>query len=183
LGGLFLAPAIASCFVLIYFWEEIQQFGNYGYPFVLLVGIYAAFGLANPAPYVLVVFTMGTILNPALVAVISGLGAATGITIVYLLGRGGRRLFSGVSLFSSNPNGTIARWTSRIMNWAQRRGPVAVFALSVVLVPAYFAPVAIAMGVSRSSIWKLFLISWGGNVVKGLFLAYCGYFGLGALLR
>ena len=139
--------------------------------------------MPNPAPYVLLVLTMGAILNPALVALIAALGAAIGIIIVYLFGRGGRRLFSKFSFFLPNSNGKIARWTSRIINWAQRRGSFAVFALSVVLIPAYFAPIAIALGVSRSSMWKLFFIGWGGNLIKCLFVAYCGYFGLGSFLR
>jgi membrane protein DedA with SNARE-associated domain len=126
---------------------------------------------------------MGTILNPALVALVAGLGAAIGITAVYLFGRGGRRFLYKVDLFSPNPNGTIARWTSRLLDWTRRRGSMAIFILSVLFVPAHFAPVAIAMGVSRSSMWKFFFICWAGNTVKSLAIAYCGYFGLGALLR
>ena len=41
--------------------------------------------MPNPAPYIVVVFTVGAVLNPALVGVVSGLGAGIGFTIALIL--------------------------------------------------------------------------------------------------
>jgi hypothetical protein len=54
--------------------------------------------------------------------------------------------------------------------------------MSAMLNPA-FAPMAITMGALRFRLAKFFFWCSAGNIVKSLFIAYCGYFGLGTLLR
>lgn len=185
LGGLFLVLTLATSVVLIYYREEIKYLGGYGYPFVFLVSFLAGCSLPNPLPYIIVVFTVSSVLNPTLVGVTSGLGAGIGGTLVYLAGRGGSKFFPKIGFLSPKPGGTSAsasRWTSRIVDWAQRRGIIIVFVMSAVFNPI-FAPVAIALGALRFSLWKFFLMCLIGNTVKSLTIAYFGYFGLGALLR
>jgi membrane protein DedA with SNARE-associated domain len=116
-----------------------------------------------------------------LVGVASGLGAGVGGTLVYLFGRGGRSLlFDTFSADNSGrqPSPRIAKF----MEWANRRGSVVVFFMSAMLNPA-FAPMAIAIGAIRYRMPKFFLWCTTGNVVKSTIIAYCGYFGLGALFR
>jgi len=185
LGGLFLVLTLASCVALIYYLDEIEYLWRYGYPFVFLVSFLAGCSIPNPLPYIVVVFTLATKLNPALVGVTSGLGAGIGGTLLYLAGRGGGKFFSKIGFLSPNTGGTSAfasRWTSRIVDWAQRRGGIVVFLISSVFTPI-FAPAAIALGALRFRLWKFFLLCWIGNTVKSLTIAYCGYFGLGTLLR
>ena len=186
LGGLFLVLTLAFSVALIYYWEEIEYLWGYGYPFVFLVSFLAASGLPNPLPSIIVVFTISSVLNPALVGVTSGLGASIGGTLFYLAGRGGGKFFSKIGFLSPNTGGTspsaASRWTSRIVDWAQRRGAIAAFLISTVFTPI-FAPAAIALGALRFRLWKFFILCLIGNIVKGLFIAYCGYFGLGTLLR
>ena len=185
LGGLFLVLTLAASVALIYYREEIKYLGGYGYPFVFLVSFLAGCSLPNPLPYIIVVFTVSSVLNPTLVGVTSGLGAGIGGTLVYLAGRG---FFSKIGFLSPNTGGTststsrASRWTSRIIDWAQRRGAIVVFIMSAVFNPI-FAPAAIAMGVLRFPLWKFFVMCWAGNTVKSLIIAYSGYFGLGSLLR
>ncbi len=185
LGGLFLVLTIASSVALIYYWKELEYLWKYGYPFVFLVSFLAGCSLPNPLPYIVVVFTVSSVLNPALVGVTSGLGAGIGGTLLYLAGRGGGKFFSKIGFLSPNTGGTstsASRWTSRIVDWAQRRGVIIVFIISAVFNPI-FAPVAIALGALRFSLWKFFLMCLIGNTVKSLTIAYFGYFGLGTLLR
>ncbi len=185
LGGLFLVLTLAASVALMYYWEELEYLWGYGYPFVFLVSFLAASGLPNPLPSIIVVFTLSSVLNPTLVGLTSGLGASIGGTLFYLAGRGGGKFFSKIGFLSPNTGGTsgaASRWTSRIVNWAQRRGAISVFLISTVFTPI-FAPAAIALGVLRFSLWKFFLMCWAGNSAKGLTIAYCGYFGLGSLLR
>ena len=185
LGGLFLVLTLASSVALIYYREEIKYLGGYGYPFVFLVSFLAGCSLPNPLPYIIVVFTVSSVLNPTLVGVTSGLGAGIGGTLVYLAGRGGSKFFPKIGFLSPNTGGTstsASRWTSRIVDWTQRRGAIVIFIMSAVFNPM-FAPAAIAMGALRYSLWKFSLMCWAGNTVKSLIIAYCGYFGLGTLLR
>lgn len=185
LGGLFLVLTLAASVALIYYREEIKYLGGYGYPFVFLVSFLAGCSLPNPLPYIVVVFTVSSVLNPTLVGVTSGLGAGIGGTLVYLAGRGGGKFFPKIGFLSPNTGGTSAstsRWTSRIVDWAQRRGTIVVFIMSAVFNPL-FAPTAIVLGALRFSLWKFFLMCLIGNTVKSLTIAYFGYFGLGTLLR
>ena len=176
---------VASCLVVVYYWEEIKYLQNYGYPFVFIVSFLAGCSLPNPAPYIVVVFTLSTVLNPALVGAISGLAAGIGGTLIYLFGRGGRKLFPKLAILFPNTGtgtGTVARWTSRVVDWAQRRGSIVVFLMSAVFNPL-FVPMALAMGTLRFRLLKFFFWCWVGNTVKSMLIAYCGYFGLGSLLR
>jgi membrane protein DedA with SNARE-associated domain len=125
-----------------------------------------------PIPYVAVVFTMGGVLNPALVGAASGLGVSVGAITIYLAGYGGHSLFR-------NYNDAIY---SRMVEWIQRRGSIVVFIMSAVFNPL-FIPMAITLGMLRFRLWKFFVLCWAGNTVKSLAIAYAGYLGLGALLR
>ena len=179
---MFIAGTIAVCAAVIYYWGYINHLQNYGYLGPFLFGFFAGSSLPMPLPYLVVTFTFGGVLNPILVGVASGLGAGIGGTLVYLFGRGGRRFFSKVLLFPPNNNQTTSPRVSRFLDWAQKRGSIVVFIMSAMLNPA-FAPMAITMGALRFRLLTFFLWCSAGNIVKSLVIAYCGYFGLGALLR
>ena len=70
----------------------------------------------------------------------------------------------------------------KMMDFAKRRGILAIFVLSVTPNPV-FAPVAVSMGAMRFGWWKFFFACWGGSTAKAMVLAYLGYLGLGSVLR
>ena len=113
--------------------------------------------------------------------VAGGVGAGTGGTLVFLLGRGGRRFFPGLKHYSVDEaaSNTLA---NRFVSWAQNRGSVVVFIMSAMLNPA-FAPMAIAMGALRFRLIKFFLMCVAGNLVKAIIISYAGYLGVGTLIR
>lgn len=171
----------------VYYWEYLSHLQNYGYIGAFIFGFLAGSSLPLPLPYLVVTFTLGGVLrpigvlSPVLVGLASGLGAGIGGTLVYLFGRGGRSLFFGT--FSTDNGGRQpSPRMAKFLEWAHCRGSVVVFFMSVMLNPA-FAPMAIAMGAMRYRLAKFFLWCTAGNVVKSLFIAYCGYFGLGTLLK
>jgi len=172
LGILALVITFLFCAVAIYYWEYITRLKGYGYLGVFIISLVAGSIMVLPIPYVAVVFTMGGILNPALVGASSGLGASIGAMTIYLTGYGGGSLFQKVS----DP------LYSRLTNWAQRRGSVAVFIMSAVFNPL-FIPMTIILAMLRFRLWKFFLLCWAGNTVKSMAIAYAGYFGLRSLLR
>jgi len=176
------AVTIASCVAVIYYWDYISPLQNYGYLGAFFFGFLAGSSLPLPLPYLVVTFTLGGVLNPALVGVASGLGAGIGGTLVFLFGRGGSKLLPKFGLLSLNPDQPPSPKVARLLNWAERRGSIVVFIMSAMLNPA-FAPMAITMGALRFRLAKFFLWCSAGNIVKSLFIAFCGYFGLGTLLR
>ncbi|TET25770.1 MAG: hypothetical protein E3J67_03100 [Dehalococcoidia bacterium] len=178
-GAVFVLLIISAA---IYYWDDIKHLQNYGYLGAFLFGFLAGISIPMPLPYLVVTFTLGGVLNPALVGVASGVGAGIGGTLVYLFGRGGRRLFPKLGLFSPQPDQTPSPKVARFLDWAQRRGSVVVFVMSVMLNPV-FTPMAITMGALRFRMAKFLLWCTAGNTIKSLIIAYGGYFGLGALLR
>lgn len=186
LAVVFMAVTIVSCVAVVVYFEEIQRFGSYGYPFVFVVSFFAGCSLPNPFPYIVVVFTLSSVLNPAFVGLVSGFAAGIGGTLVYITARGGSRLLTRFKIFSpdvsEDSDSRWARWMARMQRWAKRRGSIVVFFMSAMFNPL-FLPMTLGMAVLGFQVWKFFLWCWAGNTVKSLFVAYCGYFGLGALLR
>ena len=172
LSGLALVITLLFCVVAVYYWDYVNQLQGYGYLGAFVISLIAGSILVMPIPYVAVVFTLGGVLNPALVGAASGLGASIGALTIYLTGYGGHSLFR-------NANDAVY---SRLVDWARRRGSVAVFIMSAVFNPL-FVPMTIAMGMLRFRLWKFFLMCWAGNTVKSLAIAYAGYLGLRSLLR
>lgn len=198
-GGLFLAGVIAGFVVIVYYWQEISRFQNYGYLGLFITGLLAGFSLPMPLPYMVVTFIFGGLLHPALVGVSCGLGLGVGGTLLYLTGRGGVRFFpmSRLFTFATNPSSDappssrLSRLISRLLRRvripqilaiARRRGSLVVFLMSVAINP-FFVPMAIGMGTLRFRLWKFFLMCWAGQTLKSIGIAYCGYLGLGTFLR
>jgi len=196
---LFLAGVIAAFVVIVYYWQEISRFQNYGYLGLLIIGLLTGFALPLPVPYMVITFIFGGLLHPALVGASCGLGLGVGGTLLYLTGRGGRKFFpwSNVFAFANNPSNDalpssrISRLLTRLLRWARiprimaiakRRGSLVVFLMSAAINP-FFVPMAIGMGTLRFRLWKFFLMCWAGQTVKSIAIAYCGYLGLGIALR
>ena len=190
MAGLFLGGVIAACVLLVYHWEFIVRFQKYGYLGLLIMTIVTGFSIPLPVPYMVFTFTLGGLLHPALVGATAGLGLGIGGTLLYLTGRGGRRFLPQFSIASPDDENYSSRFSRflrkirlpRMMEFAQRRGTVAIFVLSVIPNPI-FAPVAVSMGAMRFGLWKFFASCWGGSTVKAMALAYLGYLGLGSTLR
>ena len=179
--GIFVATTAISIVLVIRYSKEIAQLQNYGYLGAFLVAFVAGSSVPTPISYLLLTFTFGGILNPALVGLASGFGAGVGGTLVFLLGRGGRRFLPGLKHFSVDEAATNTLIV-RFVHWAERRGSVVVFAMSAMLNPV-FAPMAMAMGALRFRVFKFLIMCIAGNLVKAMIISYLGYLGVGSLLR
>ncbi len=182
IGVLTIALTFGLAIMVVLYWENFQEFAGFSYMGLFFISTIGGATVIIPVPSLVVQFSMGAVLNPAIVGAAAGLGSGIGGTLVYLFGRGGRRMFSGFDFASPMSDRAILRWTARIMRWAQHRGSLVVFLMSAVLNPIFF-PMAFAMGASRFKLWKFFIMCWAGNTVKSMIIAYLGYFGLAALLR
>ena len=181
-GILTVSLTFGLAIAVVFYWQSFQEQSSYSYVGLFFVSVLGGATVLIPVPSLVVQFTMGAVLNPALVGAIAGLGSAVGGTLIYLFGRGGRRIFHKDDLYSPKSNNIIVRWASRIMSWAQHKGSMVIFLMSATLNPFFF-PMAFAIGASRFKLWKFSLMCWAGNTVKSMAIAYLGYFGLGALLR
>ncbi len=173
IGGLAVALTIALCVVAVLYWEYIKNVSHYGYIGVFIISIFAGATVFVPIPGILVVFTMGSILHPAVVGVVSGLGEAVGSIGIYLSGYGGQRAVQSLS-----NHGIFTKFS----DWIRRRGSIAVFLMSAILNPLFYPFTAIA-GMLRFGLVRFFFLCWGGKSVKNMVIAYAGFFGLRSLLR
>ena len=72
LAGVSLAITAALCIMVALYWEDFTGFAKYGYIGVLVISLLAGVTLFVPVPSVLVVFTLGSVLNPALIGMVAG---------------------------------------------------------------------------------------------------------------
>ena len=172
ISGFAILITLVLCVIVVYYWDKIAELQSYGYLGVFVISLFAGSIMVLPIPYVAVVFTLGGVLNPALVGAASGLGASVGAITIYLAGYGGHSLFR-------NYNDAVY---SRMVEWIKRRGSIAVFIMSAVFNPL-FIPMAITLGMLRFRLWKFFVLCWAGNTVKSLAIAYAGYLGLRSLFH
>jgi len=189
-GSLFLGGVIVGCVFLVYHWEYVIRFQSFGYLGLFLMTIVTGYSLPLPVPYMIVAFTLGGVLNPALVGASAGLGLGIGGTLLYLTGRGGRRFLPQFNIadpadeaYSSRMARLLRRIkVPRMIDFAHRRGTIGIFVLAALPNP-FFAPMAISMGTMRFRFAKFFFACWAGSTVKAMVIAYLGYLGLGSFLR
>lgn len=189
LGVIATIPTIILSILGIYYRSELLNIsGLVGYSIIgMLVISFAAGSLlsftAVPVPYWFFVFTLPTILAPkwgisapVLVALISALGATLGHMPTFFLGYGGssfaEKVFSRID----------SRFHARALAWARKHGAWASFLISAVFNPIHL-PMTVAMGMIRYSPLKFFLFSFLGNTLKGLILAFAGYYGINSILH
>jgi len=162
---------------VIWFWEFIRAFEGYGYAGAFLISILGGATIIIPVPMLAVVFALGGVMKfPVFVGIAAGLGETLGALTIYMTGYGG-----GTPVMYSR-HGRIQAIYSRMMLWMERRGSLILFALSAVLNP-FFYPAALAAGALRFGIKRYFIICWAGKTIKGLTVAYAGYWGLRGLMR
>ena len=181
-GILSVALTLWFAFAVIIYWENFQAQARLSYLSLFFVCVAGGATVVVPVPSLAVQFAMGAILNPVIVGAVAGLGSGIGGTLIFIFGRGGHKLFSNVDFSYLDSDKAVVRWTGRIMHWARNRGSTAVFLMSAIFNPVFF-PMALAMGTSRYKTWKFFIMCCAGNIIKSLFIAYMGFYGLGSVLK
>lgn len=183
---------------LLYFWDEIQGAAGYGYAGCFVVSIMAGITLL-PAPALPVVFTLGHKLSPVYIGLVAGFGEALGGITTYLTGMGGGTIwlkFRGKEMGVRQPlsedgatpllphklQSRQRAFFARITAPMQRRGGFWVVFIASAMVFSPFYLVALGAGALHMGLRKFFLISLAGKIVKGLYVAFAGYWGLSYLL-
>lgn len=172
ISGAALAVTIGLCCAVVIFWDFIQSAREYGYAGVFIISVFAGGTIFVPVPGLLVVFTLGSILHPAIVGAAAGLGEAIGSMTIYLTGYGGHG-----TLKTYTP-----RFASKFESWINHHGGLSIFLMSAIINPLFY-PFTIIAGMLRFGFIKFFFLCWGGKTIKNCAVAYIGYFGLGSILR
>lgn len=155
--------------------EELRDLQQYGYIGAFAVNVLAGATVIVYVPGVPVVFALGGILPyPFLVGIAAGMGEGLGAFTTYGAGRGGHGLLSEKQRNNKH--------LVRVQGWMTRRGYLTVFLASAVFNP-FFALVGATAGAMRMPPWKFYLVCAAGKAVKGTYVAYLGYWGLGYILQ
>ena len=184
IGFVGLVVTVVVVVAVIYYFDDIQALGSYGYLGAFLIGVFGGATYIAPVPMLPVIFVLGTVLKPSFapylgpvfVGAAAGLGETMGGLTIYMTGYGG-----GAALASSKHTKVRAIY-SRILGWMERRGALVLFIFSAVVNP-FFYPIALTAGATRFGVRRYFLICWGGKTIKGISIAAAGYWGLGSILR
>lgn len=176
LGIVGVVLSLLMAVAVVYFWEFIHTLEGYGYLGAFLISILGGATIIIPVPMLAVIFALGGVLTPYWVGVAAGLGETVGALIIYMTGHGGGAALSNIKY------GKIQAAYSRLMHWMERRGSWTLFVLSAVLNP-FFYPAALAAGAMRFGLRRYFLICLAGKLIKGITVAYAGFWGLRGLLR
>ena len=145
--------------------EHVGDFAAYGYPGIFLVMLMANATVIIPAPGVAVVFAMGSVFNPILVALAAGTGGAIGELSGYLAGFSGQAVVENTQVYN------------RISPWVQKYGVWAILVLAAIPNP-FFDLAGIAAGVARIPVWKFLLFCWIGQLIKMAMFAYAGAYSI-----
>ena len=140
----------------------LEQFTQFGYLGVFLISFIGSVSVIFPIPYTLVIFGLGSVLDPVLVAISGGLGAALGEFSGYALG------YYGTSKISQERR----RKMDFMVKVFDKYGPVAIFLFALTPLPddLLFIP----LGVMRYSFLKAFIPAIMGKTLMTFIVAYSG---------
>ena len=172
IGGISVAVTVALSLFIINHRSYIDQIANWGYFGCFVINVLTNGTFILPGVGIVLTFTLGGVLNPAIVGAVAGLGEAIGAIGAYFTGYAGR------GLVRDSNSGLYLRFSNII----ERHGSKAIFFVSAVLSP-FFYPFAVFLGMLRFGWIRFFLATWAGRTAKSMALAYLGYFGLRSLLQ
>jgi membrane protein DedA with SNARE-associated domain len=170
-GGVAVVVMLGLCVAAVVFSDDFDQIKEWGYLGVFIICIFAGGTVIVPVPGLLVVFTLGSILHPAIVGAVAGLGEAIGVIAIYVAGSAGQGMLEKVS----------RRFVLRFERWIRHHSLLAVFLMSAIINPLYY-PFALMAGMLRFGQPGFFLSCWAGKTFKNIGVAYLGFFGLSSLL-
>lgn len=159
-----LALVVAVMVTIFLLRDRIQDLAHFGYLGIFLVALVSNATVFIPVPGVAMVFTMGAVFNPLLVALFAGMGAALGELSGYLLG------FSGQGLVEH------AGWYQRIQAWMlahPRWIGLGIMTLAAIPNP-FFDAAGIAAGTLKIPVWRFLFFCALGSMIKMSVFAFGG---------
>ncbi len=138
--------------------EELRALGYVGAFLIMLLGNAT---VILPVPGIVFVIAMGSTLNPWLLGLAAGPGAALGELVGYLAGYGGVTPLEHTDLYR------------RFDRWMDRFGPLVIFVLAIIPNP-FFDIAGLLAGASHMPWWQFLLAAGLGKIVQSTLLAWAG---------
>ncbi|MGD9143671.1 MAG: hypothetical protein PVG61_07490, partial [Dehalococcoidia bacterium] len=110
--------SVGGSVLLIQHWEFISGLEEHGYWGLFVISLFAGSPIPIPTPSMILTFTLGSILNPVLVGLVSGFGNAVGNAFIFWVGHGGNKFFQSVSTSDpeeeKKPSSRIGRFFQKL---------------------------------------------------------------------
>lgn len=158
---LLIVASILISGIIIYFRNDLAKLSSYGYLGIFLINLVGSATILIPTPSLIATFVGGSIYNPLLVGIVSGIGASIGETTGYMAGVGGS------VLIKENKN------YKRVERWMNVNGFVTIFVLAVIPNPI-FDLTGMFAGATKYSFKKYFLAVTLGKVLRFIGISYLG---------
>ncbi len=156
---------LALTVLLFIFRNKVGMLGELGYLGTFLVSLAFNASILLPMPIFPVLFVLGSVFNPVLLALAAASGGALGEMSGYMAG------FSGRGIIRRN------RMHLRAEGWMRRWGLLTIFFFTVVpLTP--FDLAGLAAGALRFPIWKFLAVVFIGKFLLYSAVAFAGAWGL-----
>jgi membrane protein YqaA with SNARE-associated domain len=143
--------------------DQMKNFAlQYGYLGVFIISFIGSVSVVFPIPYTIVIYLLGAVLNPVLVAISGGVGSALGEFSGYVLGYYGRAVVGEER----------RRKMDYMVKLFGRYGSAAIFFFALTPLPddLLFIP----LGVMHYPFWKAFIPALLGKVLMTFIVAYSG---------
>jgi uncharacterized membrane protein YdjX (TVP38/TMEM64 family) len=159
--GIGLAAVLGITLAIALNRDKMKDFEAMGYAgaFFAMLGSNAT--LVLPAPGLVIVFALGSSLNPLVVGVCGAAGATLGELTGYMTG------YSGLAALDQT------RAARRIESWMNRNGVLTIFLLSIIPNP-FFDIAGILAGAGRIPVWKFEIVAFGGKLIQSCGIALAG---------
>ena len=145
------------------FWMFLLNWAmKWGYLGAFVVSVVANATIILPVPYALAIFTLGTVLNPLILGLVGGLGAAIGELTGYALGAAWRTVLDEEKKAKFEA-------AKKLLD---KSAALAIFVFSATPLPVDV--ISIPVGMIGYPLWKTFLAFLTGKTVLCLTLAYSG---------
>ena len=146
----------------------IQTFGYLG---IFAVNFIASASIFFPAPAFAFVFAAGAYLNPWLVGLSAGVGAALGELTGYGIGFGGKKFLEK----------KYGKWIEKTKKYVEKYGMFWIV-IAFAALPLPDDIIGLLAGVVKYDIKKFLLASMIGKIIMNLVLAWAGFYGISAAL-
>jgi uncharacterized membrane protein YdjX (TVP38/TMEM64 family) len=156
-----LLAAIALSILIYIYKDQAGRFAIYGYPGIFILSFLSYATVFLPAPGIAIVFAMGGVFNPWLVALAASMGAALGELVGYLAGFGGQVVTEKIDIYN------------RLTAWMHKNGKLTIVILAAIPNP-FFDIAGFIAGNLKMPVLQFLLWCWIGETIKMVFFAFAG---------
>ena len=158
-GFIFLSVVISIS--IFYYRNELSRLSTYGYLGIFLVNLLGSATIVIPTPALVTTFVGGSIYNPLLVGLVSGIGTTIGELTGYMAGLGSTVAIKENSKYK------------RIEKWMNINGFLTIFVLALIPNP-FFDISGIISGVTQYPLRKFLLATFVGKTIRFIIIALIG---------